>query len=89
MNSFLEVMTEPPDGLADLRIVAKDAPMSKQDRDTLMRCADEWEGHQKDLVMAYAKLIETNQICKAQSDMLREIKRTFPSIEGTITAQWR
>ena len=96
MNAFSDtalVMAETPNGFDELRIIAQDAALSKQDKATLVRCADEWEGHQKDLVMAYAKLIETNEMRKAQSELLIEIKRTqqvqFSKIEGTITAQWR
>ena len=96
MNALADtyaIMAETPNGFDELRIIAQDVPMSKMDKETLIRCADEWEGHQRDLIMAYAKLIESNEMRKAQTDLLREIKRTqqlqFPKIEGTFTAQWR
>ena len=91
MSAFLDtfaVMADTPNGFDELRIIAQDARLSVQDKSTLYRCADEWEKHQKDLVMAYAKLIETNQMLLAQQERLMEIAKaqaTFPKLQIQYT----
>ncbi len=77
-----------PNGFDELRIIAKDETrLCKYDRDTLNRCADEWELHQKQMVIIRNQLIETNGRCLAQNERITELTRkniAFPSISAQI-----
>jgi len=84
-------MNEFPNGFDELRIIAQDETrLSKYDRDTLNRCADEWELHQKQMVIILNQLIETNGRCVAQNERINELTLKnipYPKISAQISAR--
>ncbi len=81
-------MIEIPNGFDELRIIAKDEKrLCIQDRDTINRCADEWELHQRQMILILGQLIETNGRCLAQNERINELTRknvTYPQISAQI-----
>ncbi len=90
MTGFADI----PNGFDELRIIAQDEKrLCVQDRETLNRCADEWELHQRQMIIILNQLIETNGRCVAQNERINELTRKnvdFPQISAQIVArlQW-
>ena len=91
MNPIVQAFAELPNGFDELRIIAKDETrLTRQDRDTINRCADELEEYQEKLVAALQQLIETNSRYMALNDRMIEITKnqlTFPKISAQIAAR--
>ena len=84
-----QILADTPNGFDELRIIAQDERrLTKQDRDTLVRCADEMERNQRQLILTLSQLIEVNGRYIAVNDRLIELQRnTYPKITAQITAR--
>ncbi len=95
MNAFRDtasVMADVPNGFDELRIIAQDERrLTKQDRDTINRCADEWESHQRYMCVLLSQLIEVNAHRMAQNERILDLTKltnmTFPKISTQIVAR--
>jgi len=65
-----KVLAETPNHCDLLRIIASEASLKPDDKQSLREAADQLEFAQRDLIAVYAKLIETQQHLIAVNDQL-------------------
>ena len=72
------ILTEVPNVVDELRIIAKDAKLTAVDRDAVMRGSDELELAQRTVALLYADLIEARQQLDATRQRISSVSSQFP-----------
>ena len=73
-----QILTEIPNVVDELRIIAKDAKLTAVDRDAVMRGSDELELAQRTVALLYAELIEARQQLDATRQRISSVSSQFP-----------